>query len=296
MTNETSTRKKIYCVGGSGLVGSRIVELLSSSFDFTIISREKGFDITKPETLTSLSLDTRHEFVIHLAAKTDVDGCESEKNQGEKGEAWKINVLGTQNVVNFCLKTKKKLIYFSTDFVFDGTKQDYTEEDLPNPINWYSKTKYEGEKLIQKSGLPFIIVRIAYPYKASKDNKMGFIGSIFTRLKKGEKVEAIIDQTITPTFIDDIAFALDKLIEQKVTGIYHVVGSQFITPYDAIISIAKMFEFDSSLVMKTTREKFFKGRASRPFNLSLKNDKIEGLGIKMKTFEEGLKEIRKLNY
>lgn len=279
---------KILGTGLSGLVGSRIVELLKDTFEFDSSSE----DIADKEIITKRIVNSDSKIVLHLAAKTDVDGCERDKDLKEKGEAWKVNVLGTENVAKACSKSNKKLVYISTDFVFDGKKSGpYTEDDDPNPINWYGRTKYEGELVVQKSVSKWLILRIAFPYRA-KFEKKDFVRKLIDLLGRGEAFSMVIDEIITPTFIDDIAFALHALIKNNATGIYNVVGDQFLSPYDAGLLIAKIFDFDKSLISTIKREEFFKDRAPRPFNLSLKNDKITGLRIRMRTFEEGLEEIK----
>lgn len=290
-----SKKPSILGIGGSGLIGSRIVELLFDQYNFINLSLETGVDITKPQTLDAIRNDERGAVILHLAAKTDVDRCEEDRMLGEHGDAWKINVLGTQNVVAACKKTNKKIIYISTDFVFDGTinRGGYTEEDPSHPINWYGETKYRGEEIVKKSGLPFLILRLAYPYRALFPPKKDFVRALIVKLQNKEKIKAVFDHVITPTFIDDIVHALDTLICANATGIYHVVGSEFISPYGASLLVARTFDFDLSLIQKVSRDEYFKDRAPRPFNLSLENGKIEKLGVKMKTFEEGLEEVKR---
>src|SRR3989344_2550964 len=286
---------KILGTGLSGLVGSRIVELLKDKYEFENISRSEGVDISNRDQVLEKIKSSDAQIVLHLAGKTDVDGCEKDRNLGEEGEAWKINVLGTQNVAEACLATDKKLIYISTDFVFDGENMPqagYSEEDITNPINWYAKTKYEGEKIVQQSKAPWLIVRIAYPYRASFP-KLDFARAILERLQDGLVVAAVEDHIFTPTFIDDIANALDALIRNNSEGIYHVVGGQSLTPYDAAVLIAKEFNLDSSKINKIGRANFFNNWAARPFQLALKNGKIEKLGLQMRTFEEGIREVKK---
>lgn len=286
---------KIFAIGGSGLVGSRVVELLSKDHGITNVSVSSGVDITKPETLDVIKHDTEHEVVIQFAAKADVDGCETDKPLGEEGDAFKINVTGTQNVAAACKIGKKKLIYISTDFVFDGVNPPeggYTEEDTPKPLGWYAETKEKGEEVVKKAGIPYLILRIAYPYRKEFEAKKDFVRAIKDRLAQGLPVKAITDHKFTPTFIDDIAPAIDALLKNDEIGIYHVVGSQSLSPYEASVLIAKTFGYDDSLVGQTTREEFFAGRAPRPFDLTLNNAKIEKLGVTMRSFEEGLTEMR----
>lgn len=301
---------KILVTGLSGLVGSRFAELLKDSYEYEGITRESGVDITNETSIKQKILSSDAQIVLHLAAKTDVDGCENDKeidkkflaqkdfDQQEwinKKTAWVINVLGTKHIVEACKKTNKKIIFISTDFVFDGNKsqdEGYIEEDIPNPINWYGNTKYEAEKLVQNSGLDWIIVRLAYPYRANFAKKDDFLRVIIQRFKNNQSLSMITDHIMTPTYIDDFVYAIDSLIKTNLSGIFNVVGGQFISPFDGAVLVADKFNFDKGLITQTTRKEYFKDKAQRPFFLGLKNDKIKNMGIKMKTFEDGLEEIK----
>lgn len=288
-------KKRIVMVGGSGLVGSRLRELLEVEYAVETYSLDTGFDITKAETLTPLLQISSGATVVHLAAKADVDGCENDRALGESGAAWKINVLGTQNVADACMKAGHKMIYISTDFVFDGELPPgggYAETDTPHPVNWYAVTKYEGEKIVLTSTSPHVVLRIAYPYRANFEEKKDFVRAILSRLQKGEEIKAVTDHIMTPTFIDDIAQAISIIIQKRAEGIYHCVGSSSLSPADAVASIARVFATGHPNVTEVTRAEFFKDRAPRPFNLTLRNDKIRQLGVAMKTFEEGLEQIK----
>lgn len=285
---------KIFTIGGSGLVGSRIVELLEGKHEFTDLSLTNGVDITDPASLDIIRNDHEHDLVVLLAAKADVDGCEEDKPFGEEGAAFKINVGGTKNVVEACKEAGKKLLYISTDFVFNGEKElpyAYVETDEPDPVNWYAMTKYKGEEVVKNAGIPYLIVRIAYPYRKDFEPKKDFVRAIAARLENHQPVMAVTDHMMTPTLIDDLAYALDALMEQNAEGIYHVVGDQTLTPYEAALIIAETFGFDKSLISKTTRNEYFKGKAPRPFNLSLNNAKIKKLGVTMHGFADGLRKI-----
>jgi len=301
-------KTKILGTGLTGLVGSRLTELLGEVYEFEHISLSNGIDILDKDAVLNKVMSSDANVVIHMAAKANVDGCEADKerdkeilefkNEQEKEEAWRsdktawaVNVFGTQNIVDACKKTNKKLVYISTDFVFDGTRKSYTEEDKPNPINWYAKTKHEGEKLIQNSNLDYVIARIAYPYR-SLFERNDFVRGLMTKLEKSEKLNMVWDHVMVPTFIDDLVNALDILIRTEQKGIFHVVGSQRISPFNAAIAIAQEFGFDESLISKISRQEYFAGKAQRPFCLYLKNDKISKLGIEMSSFDKGLIEIK----
>lgn len=288
---------KLFTIGGSGLVGTRVVELLQKKHTIDDLSLTNGVDITDPLSLEVIRKDTEHEVVLHIAAKADVEGCEKEKDLGEESGAFKINVNGTKNIVEACKDSKKKLLYISTDYVFDGKKEPpyaYKEDDQPDPVNWYAMTKYKGEIVVQDSGVEFAILRIGYPYRADAfELKNDFVHALMGRLANHQPIAAVTDHYMTPTFIDDIAYAIETVLEKNATGIYHVVGSQVLTPYDAIQMIADKFGYDKSMISKTTRAEFYKGKAPRAFNLSINNDKITKLGVKMRGFAEGLEEVAK---
>jgi dTDP-4-dehydrorhamnose reductase len=276
--------------GLSGLVGSRVVELFSAKWNFQNLSLETGVDITNKALVTQKITDSDSPWVLHFAAATDVDGCEKEKDLGIKSRAWMVNATGY--IVDACKKTHKRLLYISTDFVFDGTKPFYQEEDAPHPLCWYGVTKYEGEKRVSELGDHGLIMRIANPYRASFTLKPDFVAKILTRLKNGESIVAPNDQKFLPTFIDDIAHALVTLVQANANGIYHVVGDQALTPFEASEIIARIFGIKNAHIEGTTFEKYFEGRAPRPFQAILKHDKISKFGIHMAGFEEGLETIQ----
>ena len=139
-----------------------------------------------------------------------------------------------------------------------------------------------------ESGSNYVIIRLAYPYRAKYDSKPDFMRAIKIKLEQGKEIKGVTDHIICPTFIDDFADAIEILIKNQASGIYHAVGPQSLSPYQAGLGIADTFGYDKSLISPVIREEFFMNRAPRPFNLALANDKIEELGVKMKGFEEGL--------
>ncbi len=282
--------QKILGTGLTGLLGSRITELLSD-FEFTSISRSTGVDISNKASVEKTISKFDGDWVLHLAAKADVDGCETDRQEGELGEAWRVNVEATKNIAELCRQHNKKIIYISTDFVFDGTKsvgESYTEEDIPNPLNWYGETKFQGENAIKNSGASYLILRIAYPYGVSSADKKDFVRIIGGRLKEGKEIRGVSDHIICPTFIDDIAQGIRVGMAKNASGLYHMVGQTPLSPYDIALILAKKVGAPLSLVSKTTRDEYFKNKAARPLNLYLNNGKIKTLQVPLKTFEEGL--------
>lgn len=284
---------RVLATGMTGLIGTRIKEVLPQ-IGFISLSRQNNVDITDYKAVEEYMVEFPEEYVLHMAAYADVDGCEKDRALGEQGDAWKINVTATKEIARLCLKYRKTLIYISTDFVFDGEKPEgegYEENDATNPGNWYGETKLRGEEAVKNSGVLCAILRIAYPYGKSFAQKKDFVRIISERLKSQQEVKGVTDHIFVPTYIDDIALAIQKVITQHLTGVYHVVGSTPLTPFSAAQKIAQAVGVDPSIVLKTTRAEYFAGKAHRPFNLYLKNDKMKNLGLETRSFDQGLQEM-----
>lgn len=278
--------------GLSGMVGSYIVESLSDAYDFENLSLETGIDITKPEVVDSYFSQSQAPWVLHLAAITDVDHAEQEKDLGEKSTAWIVNVGATETIVAACKKYHKKLLYVSTDFVFHGGDAVYTEEDTPDPIGWYATTKYEGEKRVQTLGDQGLIVRISFPYGSNTGPKKDFVGKLRERFENKLPVTAPVDQLFVPTYLGDIARGIRLLVRNNQSGIFHVVGSTYLSSFDAAELIAERFGYTEASIVETTAQEFYQGRALRAFQLQISNDKIQKLGLKPCSFIQGLSKLK----
>ena len=289
-------KPKILTTGLSGLVGSRIFELLGNEFDFQDLTHEDGFDITKIETIEKEIALSPAKVLIHLAAFTDVNKAWEERGN-RNGLGYQINVVGTKNIAKLCRKYDKFLIHFSTDFVFSGKKEGiYTEEDKPQPIEWYGKTKYWAEEEVKKSGCDYCILRIAYPFRAYYQPKVDLVRKMINGLKSKNLPPMFSDQIITPTFIDDIAFGLKIILEKRPSGVFHLVGSTSLSPYLLARKIAKIFNFPLRLVKKGSLKDYLENNPGvRPYqrNLALSNKKIKNLGVKIKTIDEALLSLKR---
>lgn len=288
---------KIIATGITGLVGSRVSELNPDLY-FADISIESGISILDPVALDKVFTDNPDATtVLHLAAFTDTNAAWTQ-NKDTSGLCYQLNVTGTQNIVSLCQKYNKYLIHISTDFVFDGTKEGkYTEVDSPNPIEWYGETKYLAEKVVLDSGIKASILRLAFPYRAAFEPKKDIVRKLIDGFRVGKLYPQWTDHFTSPTFIDDIAIAVRKFIDNQYTGIYHCCGSSAQSPFDMCQTIADVFGFDRPLVVASTLADYIKTLppGSRPWqkNLALDNSKITALSIKMKTLREGLLEMKK---
>jgi len=300
-------KKQIIATGISGLVGSRVKELLGKQYEFINFSLDKGVDITNFSLLkTKINQYPESSIILHLAAFTDVDSAFNQ-NENKNGSCYQVNVIGSKNIAQLCKKTNKYLINISTDFVFDGKNPPiggYTENDEPNPIEWYGKTKYLAEEEIRKSGCQYSILRIAFPFKAKLSPKklepypkLDLVRKIISKLKNREQLNMFTDQKITPTFIDDIAKVIDRVIELQPKGIFHSTGSTALSPFELMMKVAKVFNLDHSKVEKITLGEFLRQNPTsrpRPKNTSLSNKKLtQELGTKMSTIDEALIKCKK---
>lgn len=272
---------KIALTGADGLVGSRIIELLKNDFEFIPLP-QKSMDITNRTQVDSTLKNLDFDIFLHLAAYTNVPGAETNKDL-----CFKINRDGTKNVYETVIQKQKKFVYISTDFVFDGTKPPYDESSLPNPVGVYAASKFEGEKTVKDQAM---IVRIAYPYRAAFELKKDFFRTFKYYLENNKSLSMISDSIMTPTFIDDIAYGLKYLFNNFKPETYHLVGSDYISPYEAAVKVAEAFGLDRSLIDKTTYEEYIKGKARLPQFASIRSSK--NTFWKMKTFTEGLSEIK----
>lgn len=279
---------KILIIGASGLLGSKLYEKFSENYKvigtYSTNKQDSLYycDITKKDLI--IFKEIKPDIVIHAAGITKLDPCETNKEL-----AYKINVEGTENVIQGCKLNNSKLIYFSTDFIFDGKKGNYREEDSTNPLSYYAKTKLKSEELIKNSGLEYIIARVAVLYGAKQNNKL--ISCCIEKLKNQEYMLLVADHLRTPTLVDDIAEAINILIIKNRKGVYHIAGPEKLSAFSMGVRIAEVFNFDKKYLKPIIADRF-KQIAPRPRDSSLNIEKLEKEGIKMSSFVEGLKKIK----
>jgi dTDP-4-dehydrorhamnose reductase len=281
--------KNVLISGSTGLIGSRIIELIGKDFNFIPLLLSE-VDITDKDSVFKFVEEKNFDIFLHLAAYTNVNGAEIEKDL-----AYKVNVNGTKNIYEAVNNKNKKLIYVSTDYVFPGNKKDkaYYEDDKPKPSGIYSCSKYKGENIVKSNSM---IIRLSYPYRAEFNEKKDFVASIRSALETGQEIKAVIDSMITPTFVDDIAYGLKYLLDNYSPEIFHLVGVDSLTPYDAVKLIAKKFNLNKDRIKTIGFSNYYKEYAAiRPQYSCIKSKK--NTFYKMRTFEDGLNEIiKQLNW
>ena len=273
---------KIAITGAYGLIGSKIIQLLNNQFEFIPLPSSL-MDITNKDKVYQVLKDLNFDFFLHLAAYTNVNQA-----QIEKDICFKINVEGTKNVFEVTSFKNKKFIYISTDFVFDGKKENkpFFENSKPNPVGFYGLTKYEGEKIVKDQGM---IVRISYPYRNFFPKKFDFVHKLKNTLKEKKELKMIKNALMTPTLVDDIAFGLKYLIKNYTNDTFHLVGQTAHSPYEAAKIIAKKFNLPFYLIKETTYEEYVKKRSPFPQYSDIRS--LKNNFFSMSDFETGLEKI-----
>lgn len=296
MTSSTNVFEPVAIIGASSMVASRFCDLVKKDLKFVEgdVSGKNPIDITSATSTLNFFKKNDFNSVILFSAYTDVDSAEAQR--GDKaGICWKINVEGVKNIAMACKKFNRKLIFISTDFVFDGLNGPYAEDapvgKNPKLVSWYGITKIEGEKIIKKTLKDVIILRISYPYRGKFEEKEDVLKRIVKMAQKGSLYPMFADQKITPTFIDDLAPVIKLLLEEDQSGIFHVASPKVTTQYDLTKKTLSVFNFKNIKVEKGSLKSFLKikGRTPRPINGGLKSQKISELGFTPTDWENGIK-------
>ena len=287
--------RKILVTGASGLLGSKIKafagenrNVIPTHRTLSLFPNSVKLDVTDKTETFQIIRELKPHIVVHTAAETNVDRCEIEKES-----AWKTNVEGTVNVAEACAKMSVKLVYISTDYVFEGKKGLYMEEDKPNPVNYYGLTKLKGEESIRKLCKDYVIARtsVLYGWHPSKAN---FATWITERLEHGKTINVVYDHYNSPTLADNMAEALLEVIDINLKGVYHIAGSQRINRYDFAVKIARTFGLESRRIRPIKMEELKVWKAKRPPDSSLCIDKVsKHLKTKLLNIEKSLSLMKK---
>jgi len=242
-------RKKIIITGASGYIGSNLKKYFQSkkfevfSFDLNGPKEKNSFqvDITDEKGVLASIKKIQPDIIIHTAGISNLAGCEKDKKMAQD-----INVAGTSNIIKNINKTDPgiKMIFFSSDYVFDGTKGNYKEKDKKLPKTYYGKTKLASEREIAKNLKNYIILRTANVYGRGGN----FFNFILDNLKNNNPVEVFDDVFYTPTYIDYLLDSLGALIERDWNGIIHIVGKEKTSRYKFALKMAEVLGRDKKLI------------------------------------------------
>jgi dTDP-4-dehydrorhamnose reductase len=293
---------KVLITGANGLLGQHLTQLLlEKNYQVVATSRGESRLPFKPSgNYTYHSMDIANAFdtyavmnrekpdvVVHAAAMTQVDECELQPEQCER-----INVQGTAQILTDAETISSHFIYISTDFVFDGEKGNYSEEEDTNPISLYGFTKLQAESMVQVSDIPFAIVRTCLVYgNLLKGTRSNIVSWVRGSLEQNKTIQVVSDQLRTPTYVGDLAKGIALIIEKKATGIYHISGKDWLTPYDIALKTAQKFQLDANKIVKVDASTF-KQPGRRPLKTGFIIEKArKELGYEPISFDEGLERL-----
>lgn len=279
-----TAKAKVIIAGGSGYIGNFLVKQFRPLYSVSTIDRTSGYDIINGYTsIRTLFERLKPAVVIHCINYGNIRECELNKE-----DAYKVNVLGTKTIVKLCKKYKSYMIYLSTDYVFDGRKGNYTEDDTANPINYFGQTKLMVEKLILlEYPNNSLIVRTGgvYGYRGRKNSNLDLW--LIEKLKNKEIINVFSDIYNTPTYIGDISEALIRCIKHIIVGLYHLCGPQRISRYDLVKSMATFLGYDGNIIQPVISNSF--ELVDRPKDVSLVSKALENrLKISFSSVHDGL--------
>ena len=289
---------KIMILGANGFTGRRILKRLSSKHQVLACSLhpdilpEEGYefhilDMQNVDATDALLNNFRPDVIINASAMSVVDYCEQHPE-----EAYALNVTAVKHLAEYSQSNSCRLIHLSTDFVFDGTATEaYTETDTTNPINYYGKTKQWSEEVIEQACTNYAIARIEVVYGKPFNGQHGnIVHLVKTRLENGQSIRVVSDQFRSPTWVEDIARAIESLLSDKYQGIYHICGGETMSVADIAYRVAKHFGLDTSLIQPVTTDEMNEA-TPRPLFSPMNTEKaLKEFGYQPSRLEEGFKE------
>jgi len=290
---------KILLTGANGFLGYYLCDLLTNAgLDVLATSRGpcrlpfelnhhfayESLDFTDLARTLQVVADYRPDWIIHAGAMGKPDDCALQPELASQ-----INVIGTQHLLHAAQQIQASFCYVSTDFVFDGVVGNYNEQAARNPINHYGQTKFEAEEQVERSSLKWAIVRTVLVYGRPMTGRSNLLSIVQEKLARGESYQVVDDQIRTPTYVEDLAEGIYRIIIQSATGVFHISGQEVLTPYDMAIRAAAYLQLDASLIIRTNTASF-QQPAMRPLKTGLCIDKsIRELAFSPRSFEEGLR-------
>jgi dTDP-4-dehydrorhamnose reductase len=288
--------KRLMITGASGLLGSNLVLEAEDSFEVTAIihnhplkfrkAKVKQIDLTDPIALHGLFLDVRPEWIIHCAAETNPDDLEREPERASL-----VNKTMAAQVAREAASMGSRLIYVSTDSVFDGRADSYGEADIPNPLNIYARSKLEGEIAVIQEHPEASVIRVSL-FGWSPGRRKSLAEWFFSRLSAGEPCIGLSDVYFSPVYAPDFLAIFIQVLEEGLSGVYHVPGDVCLSKYEFGCRLAEIFGLSQTLIQRGTSDQM-RWAAERPKRTCLDGSKIiQALGIELPRLDAGLARFR----
>lgn len=248
-------KNRILIFGSNGMLGQRLtnylvsqdVELLTSSFEENSFIKNVNYtqcDVTDRNKTKKLIFNFCPDFIINLAAFTNVDNSETQRES-----AWKVNVKAVEYMAESARALDSHIIHISTDYIFDGENGPYIENATPNPIGYYGRTKLASENVLKLYAVKHTVIRTNVLYGPTHFGRPDFVKWVIDSLTNKNQIRIVTDQINNPTFIDDLVTAILKIIELKKEGTYNIGGEEFLSRFDFTLRIADFFNLDKNLVI-----------------------------------------------
>lgn len=291
---------KILVTGSHGLLGRKITALIAAGQNHELIRSARAtesqkdqpgiycsMDITDEKKVHEVIARIKPDVIIHAAAMTQVDDCETRKE-----DCWKNNVDATGYLLNAAGKINAHFIYVSTDFIFDGSHGPLDETATPAPVNFYGESKLAGEKLVMQYAGTWAILRTVLVYGITPgETRNNIVTWVKNNLENGKNIRVVNDQWRTPTLAEDLAKGCILAAENHAQGIFNVSGEELLTPYDMAIQVADFFGLNKELIEKTDGTAF-QQTARRPAKTGFIVDKArKAWGYEPHSFRQGLEVV-----
>lgn len=290
--------KTILVTGSNGLLGQKITERNLQFKQFNLIATAKGanrfpltegytyaeMDILNPEQVRSVVEKFGPDAIIHTAALTNVDTCETEQELAEA-----LNVTAVKTLTVLCEELDIQLVHVSTDFVFDGLEGPYDELATPNPVSFYGMTKLKAEEVVQQASCRWAILRTIIVYGIVQDmSRSNIVLWAKGALEKGEPINVVNDQWRMPTLAEDLADCCLLAVEKQAQGIFNASGKDMMSIAELVYKVADFWGLDKGLIKEVSGASLNQ-KARRPARTGFILDKtIRELGYRPHSFEEGL--------
>ncbi len=290
---------KILITGANGLLGQKLVKLILDKNQDELVATARGanrlpydaslytyisLDITDQSSVAEVIEQTSPDVVIHTAAMTNVDQCETEREACRE-----LNVNATQYLISACEANRAFFLHLSTDFIFDGEDGPYDEEAAANPISYYGESKLKSEELVKAGKAEWAIVRTVLVYGIAHDmSRSNIILWVKGSLEQGKHIKVVDDQLRSPTLAEDLAMGCYLIARQKAQGVFNICGKDLLTPYDMAIKTADFFDLSID-TMERADASTFQQTAKRPPRTGLLIEKATTqLGYQPHSFDEGI--------
>jgi len=292
-------RKKVLVTGSNGLLGQKIIYSLIERKDIDLLASSKGLnrliiksgyryvdlDITKNDEVKEVFENENPDAVINCAAMTNVDYCEENQDS-----CWEINVKAVENLAKSCEVSKSHLLHLSTDFVFDGKSGPYTENDKPNPLHFYAKSKLKSEEIVKKIMTKWSIARTIIIYGITDNmSRSNIVIWAKKEIENGNTINVVNDQLRSPTLAEDLAKGCISIIDKSAFGLYHLSGPKTYSILDLVHKVADFYNLDKSLILPVTSASLNQS-ATRPLSTGFDITKAKkDLDFNPVDFLEGIK-------